>query len=437
MSELETTPVAPLSPSAPSTPKTSQRSSFRVAAVTVRTSVALSQAVNKEGANGRHQRIFKEVLKKKCNGVAQAWCLDICNGGRQALDQGDFLNALRNSGIEDLLKLKGSGGKLVWNELMSSLSSEVLSLKDLDPVAASLLETFKECAMKYSSLDALWRDGFLMDVIKKNAQCKLQGFIAGCARMGITENTQANSIFEHLDSSGTKAITIDALEWMGLPREDKVQQSEEETQVTQLKNVKTKSETTKKIAVNIKVPDKLNLSKLRPIRLLSKEANKGACGNMTSTAGSVQTLFANFWGNFWALAGQYNAAAKYYKQAEEHLHDGLALVPVDMPFQPFFKGRQENEARKLNQSNLGIVRQNLSLVQGRAKNDDPKKMPQEDRPKKMPQKPDGPKPSMPSRPARPMSRSSVTKAAQKNNSEGRKLKEKMDGGKTPKPQPYK
>lgn len=406
-------------PSAPSGPRPGGESKgFRRTIQKVVTSSTIGAAAKKE-ANSRHVKVFKMMLKKKYQAVFLAWFTALAQDGKQELSQGEFLKVLRDLGLEEMLKMESSSGQMCWSDLVSS-ESQVITLEDLDPLNAPLLMTFKELAAKYPTLDALWRDAFLM---KAKEKCKVKRFVAGCARMGMSNEGDATSLFKCIDFNSA-GISLDSLEWLGLAREAKK---------TESNAVEADSKRSSVVKAVVPSTTPFNISKLRSTMLMNQKVNNNRRdGNaIISVPGSVQGLFANFWGNFWAKGGRYNVADQHYQEAEEAIQQGLTCIAN---VGPNFKkdtrcyNRREEEARHLAKLNLDRIRQNRKLVQDR---------PEFDRTKIVPRKPDKPKQNLETgRPFHP-TRTSNGSSQGLRKASGRSGSKTNFHGVVSKPQPYK
>merc|ERR1719183_1018971 len=96
--------------------------------------------------------------------------------------------------------------------------SMAISLDEFDPEAHQTFEKFKECLQtKYGTIERAWNEG-----LAKNSPGGLSAdlFLAGCARVGY--DGDAKKLLKYLDTEefGMGRITMDELEFLGLPTED-------------------------------------------------------------------------------------------------------------------------------------------------------------------------------------------------------------------------
>lgn len=155
---------------------------------------------------------FKTLLKRKFGNVVRGWRLGLDNDGNGRLSYMEFCTAVRGLGYEGAIKA-------LWHSLDTDKTGWV-SLDELVPGAARELRIFRGLLeKKYSDIETAWRRGLDLD---GSGGMRLDEFEEACSRIGYTGD--ARRLFQYLDVDihGTGRITIDELEWLGLPHSAEV-----------------------------------------------------------------------------------------------------------------------------------------------------------------------------------------------------------------------
>jgi hypothetical protein len=152
---------------------------------------------------------LKEVLRRRYGNLVTGWRVGIDSDGDGKLTMAEFVKACRKIGIE-------GNFKSMFRE-MDNDGSQSISLKEFDPHAAQVFDDFKNCLQeKYGTLQKAWNLGLARDSPGGLSKDK---FIAGCAKVGYQGDAKELVKFLDTDIFGTGRITMDELEFLGIPQE--------------------------------------------------------------------------------------------------------------------------------------------------------------------------------------------------------------------------
>jgi len=155
---------------------------------------------------------FRAVLKRKFGNVIRGWRLAMDQDGNGRLSYMEFCTAVRELGYEGAIKK-------LWHELDAD-GTGWISLDELAPRAAEELHLFRVLLeKKYGNIENAWKRGLDLD---GSGGMTIMEFEEACHRIGFRGNARRVFSYLDLDIHGTGRVTIDELEWLGLPHGDEL-----------------------------------------------------------------------------------------------------------------------------------------------------------------------------------------------------------------------
>lgn len=158
---------------------------------------------------------FKRFLIQRFGNLVVAWRRGLDPDGDGKLQFQEFCHSCRRLGFSGNLKA-------LWISLDED-GSGYASLEELDPEASAHLREFKALLETFfETIDEAWYTCLDVD---NSGRCTAEDFIDGCKSVGYNKHTR--KLFQYCDLGGEGDITLDELDFLGLPRANSQQEARE------------------------------------------------------------------------------------------------------------------------------------------------------------------------------------------------------------------